>query len=70
MIAFALIIGSTFGLLAGLMAFLITYEEYRKHKFSGRQLIREAMGPAILAFVFFSLIMVVVWLVLGRGQSI
>ncbi|HUY62357.1 MAG TPA: hypothetical protein VMV50_01010 [Candidatus Paceibacterota bacterium] len=51
--SFFLIIGGTFGFLAACIAFLITFQEYRKHKFEGWRLWREALTVATFTFVFF-----------------
>jgi len=47
-------LGIMFGLPAGLMAFLITYNEYEKHGFRGWRLVWASLGAAVLAFVFFA----------------
>lgn len=41
-------------LLAGLMAFIITYDEYQKHGFRGKRLLGEAFKAAIFAFLVMS----------------
>lgn len=53
------LLGITFGSLAALMAFLITYNEYRKHKLELRRLWKEALSSAALAFVVFFVVAVV-----------
>lgn len=50
------LLGAIFGFLAGLIAFLITLDEWRKHRFSGWRLWREPLHRGALAFVFFFLL--------------
>lgn len=57
--ALAAVIGLVFGLLAGLSAFLITYDEWQKHKYTGWELWREPLHRAVFAFSFFFLLSVV-----------
>ncbi len=49
-------IGATFGLLAGLIAFSVTYIKWQKHRFTGWDLWREPLRRAFLAFLFFFLL--------------
>lgn len=63
--SFFLIVGVTFGILAALIAFLITYLEYRKHKFEGWQLWREALTVAVVTFVIFLSLSFLIGYVLG-----
>jgi hypothetical protein len=51
--SFFLIVGVAFGFLAALIAFFITYLEYRRHKFEGWRLWREALTVAIFTFMIF-----------------
>jgi H+/Cl- antiporter ClcA len=46
-------IGVVFGFLAALMAFLITWNEYQKHKFRGKRLFMEAFRAGLFTFVVF-----------------
>jgi hypothetical protein len=48
-----LLFGLIFGSLAALIAFLITYQEYRKHKFEGWRLWKEALRTAAFTLAFF-----------------
>ena len=52
-------IGIVFGLLAAVMAFLIIFEEYRKHKLGRGRLWREALSGGALAFAVFVVIALV-----------
>ncbi|TQM48711.1 hypothetical protein BDE36_0401 [Arcticibacter tournemirensis] len=52
---FFLLIGTGLGIIAGLMAYLITYEEYQHH-FKGRRVFTESIKSAVVAFVFFTLL--------------
>ena len=56
MLRFSVVIGVIFGFLAALMAFVITWHEYEKHKFIGKRLFKEAFQTAIFAFVVFLLL--------------
>jgi len=60
----ALILGAVFGLLAGAMAFLITFHEYRKHQMSGWHLWKGALTAGAFAFGVFMLLLLAagVWL--------
>ncbi len=51
-----LIIGLVFAPLAGAIAFLITFQEYRKHRFSGKPLYQAALRAGLLTFAFFLLL--------------
>jgi H+/Cl- antiporter ClcA len=53
MLVFSIVIGIIFGFLAALMAFVITWHEYEKHKFTGKRLFKEAFQSAIFTFVIF-----------------
>jgi uncharacterized membrane protein SpoIIM required for sporulation len=53
---FLLIILIPFVFIASVMAFLITWIEYQRHKFKGRRLFMEAFKSALFAFVFLSVL--------------
>ena len=63
----SLLIGSVVGLFAGLMAFLITYEEYARHSTSRSMPLRFALEAAGFAFFVFFALSVLVVLVLTRA---
>ncbi|MBF6612967.1 MAG: hypothetical protein IVW55_07530 [Chloroflexi bacterium] len=63
----SLLIGSVVGLLAGLMAFLITYEEYARHYVERQKSLRVALEAAAFAFFVFLVLSVVVGFVLVRA---
>ncbi len=46
-----LVVGLVFGVLAGMMAFLITYEEYSHHHFDRGRLVRASLEAAGYAFL-------------------
>jgi len=52
-------IGLVISALAGLAAFLITYEEWSHHYASNREPIRHGIEAAIVAFLVFTSLMVV-----------
>lgn len=60
LIEFFIGIGVVFGLLAGLIAFLITYDEWQKHLFVGWKLWREPLVRGLFAFVVFFVLSVVI----------
>jgi len=53
LIAFWLLLGTTFGVIAGLSAFLIIYREYAQHRLSPRETTRHAASGALFAALFF-----------------
>jgi hypothetical protein len=55
----SLILGVVFGLLAGSMAFLITFDEYRKHRMAGWRLWKSALTTGAFAFGVFMLLSLV-----------
>ena len=61
-----LIIGLTFSPIAAIMAFLITYNEYRRHYSTETKPRKMALEVAIVTFVFFLALSVVIgWLLKG-----
>jgi H+/Cl- antiporter ClcA len=60
MLVFSVVIGVIFGFLAALMAFVITWHEYEKHKFTGKRLFRQAFQAAIFTFIVFLLLSLLV----------
>jgi len=54
-------VGACFGAIGGLMAFLITYLEYRRHKLKGWLLWRPCLFIGMSTFTFF------VFLAIGFG---
>ena len=65
----SLLVGSIVGLFAGLMAFLITYEEYARHYVERQKPLRLALEAAALAFFVFLVLSVVVGFVLVRAYG-
>jgi hypothetical protein len=47
------IFGTSFGLLAAMMSFLITYQEYSRHFLSKRQPLKMAVEIALVTFLLF-----------------
>jgi hypothetical protein len=66
MLAFSIVIGIVFGFFAALMAFVITWHEYEKHKFTGRRLFMQAFQAAIFTFAVFLLLSLLVGFFLAR----
>jgi len=47
------IFGSSFGLLGAIMSFLITYQEYSRHFLSKREPLKMAVEIAVVTFLLF-----------------
>ena len=62
----SIILGIIFGFLAAASAFVITWHEYEKHKFTGKRLLKDAFQAAIFAFVVFLLLSFLVGFILTR----
>lgn len=60
---FFLFLGIGLGVIAGIMAYLTTYEEYQHH-FKGRRVFIESIKSAIITFVFFVVLAVILGYVL------
>ena len=60
MLVFSIVIGIIFGLLAALAAFVITWNEYEKHKFTGKRLFMQAFQTAIFTFLIFLVLSVLI----------
>jgi hypothetical protein len=56
----SLLIGIFFGTVAAITAFLIIYNEFQKHGLAGWRLWREALTGAMVAFVVFVVLSVIV----------
>lgn len=56
MLPISIVIGIVFGFFAALMAFVITWHEYEKHKFTGKRLFKEAFQAALFTFAVFLLL--------------
>ena len=54
MLVFSIVIGIVFGFFAALLAFVITYNEYEKHKFTGKQLFEKAFQSGVFTFFCFA----------------
>jgi hypothetical protein len=67
MITTFLLVGMVIGLFAGLIAFLITYEEYSRHYLERRKPLRLALEAAAFAFFVFLVLSVIVGFVLTRA---
>ncbi len=67
MITTFLLIGMAIGLFAGLMAFLITYEEYSRHYEERKKPVRLALEAAAFTFLVFLVLSVIIGYVLTRA---
>ncbi len=71
LLSLLLLTGILFGSVAAVMAFLIVYSEYQKHRLTRLRLWKEALGSALVAFIVFLILAVLVgyWAShLGRGK--
>jgi len=66
MLGFSIVIGIIFGFLAALAAFVITYNEYEKHKFTGKRLFMQAFKTAIFTFAVFLILSLLAGFLLAR----
>jgi len=66
MLVFSIVIGIIFGFLAALAAFVITYNEYEKHKFTGKRLFMQAFQTAFFTFFIFLLLSVLIGFLLAH----
>jgi len=64
-----LLAGELFCLLGGICAFLITYEEYKKHLLQKKQVFLLSLRMGLLTFLFFTLF-VIFFLWLGPQLSL
>jgi len=61
-----LVIGLVFGLLGSCIAYLITFNEYKRRDIRGKSASREATEVAIFAFVFFVVLSVALGYIFSR----
>jgi H+/Cl- antiporter ClcA len=66
MLPISIVIGIVFGFFAALMAFVITWHEYEKHKFTGKRLFKEAFQAALFTFAVFLLLSLLLGFLLVR----
>ena len=66
MLALSIVVGIVFGFIAALMAFVITWHEYEKHKLTGKRLFKEAFQSAIFTFIVFLLLSLLAGFLLAR----
>jgi hypothetical protein len=59
-------LGVLFAILASIMAFLITYNEYAKHFEDKRRARRDALRTGLVTFLFFCVLVFVAGLILDR----
>ncbi|MHB8362589.1 MAG: hypothetical protein ACYDBX_03140 [Patescibacteria group bacterium] len=63
-----LIIGIVFGILAGIMASLITYGEYKRHFINSKRPLKEAIKMGIFTFVFLLLLLLIIGLIIAKSN--
>jgi hypothetical protein len=64
------IIGLIFSPIAAIMAFIITYEEYKRHYTAKQKPFRIALNSAIVTFIVFMLISILGGILLARIYSV
>ena len=64
MVVLSIVIGIIFGFFAALMAFVITWHEYEKHKFTGKRLFKEAFQAAVFTFGVFLILSLIIGFIL------
>jgi H+/Cl- antiporter ClcA len=64
MLTISIVLGIVFGFFAALMAFVITWHEYEKHKFTGKRLFRQAFQAAIFTFAVFLILSFIIGFIL------
>jgi hypothetical protein len=63
---FLVAVGSIAGTVASVMTYLITYNEYQHH-FTGRRVVKESLKSAIVAFLFFMILAILICVLLAEG---
>jgi hypothetical protein len=66
-IFFVITIGLVFGLVAALMAFLITYGEYSRHFMAKSRALKISLETAFVMLAVFIIIAIITGFVLSRG---
>lgn len=66
MLISSIVMGVIFGFLAALAAFVITWQEYERHKFTGKRLFIQAFKTAIFAFLIFLILSVIIGFLIMR----
>jgi len=61
-----LVIGSVFGLIAAVMAFLTTYEEYTHHFLDKKEPFRLGMRTAVFTFIVFVVLSILAGVILSK----
>lgn len=64
-LAFLFLIAIAVGSFAGIMAYLITYNEYQHH-FKGKRVFNESFKSGLVAFIFFFILTLVIAIILHR----
>ena len=64
------LISLPFALLAGIMAFIITYEEYSHHQLGARTVAKHALRTGVVALAFFVLLALGLSVILPRVVNV
>ena len=70
MLRAALVLGFSFSSIAGLAAFLISYEEYSRHYRNKREALRLSLKTAIFAFIVFLTLAIIIGFLIDRSLAV
>ena len=70
MLRTALVLGFSFSFIAGLAAFLISYEEYSRHYRDKRKAFLLSVKTAIFAFVVFLVLAIIIGFFIDRALKV
>ena len=70
MLRTALVLGFSFSFIAGLAAFLISYEEYSRHYKDKRKAFQLSLKTAIFAFMVFLILAIIIGFFIDRALSV
>ena len=70
MLRAALVLGFSFSSIAGLAAFLISYEEYSRHYKDKRKALRLSLKTAVFAFMVFLTLAIIIGFFIDRALKV
>ena len=70
MLRAALVLGFSFSSIAGLAAFLISYEEYSRHYKDKRKALQLSLKTAIFAFMVFLILAIIIGFFIDRALKV
>ncbi|WP_149349396.1 hypothetical protein [Pedobacter sp. BS3] len=66
-IRFFILLGTGLGIVAGIMAYLIAYNELQHH-FKGRRVFTESVKSAVVAFIFFFVLTIAIYYAIYKSN--